>query len=132
MRREERRDESDRARAKELLVGDDATDRLRKEFEEHFERLVHEREIEVKGATKLAEEAHEALSAVAKQQGATASRLVGSVSRHVLPETASFANLAALQASARGCQRASTYIATSSNELVFSCKLTAPTANMAV
>ena len=73
------------------------------------------------------EEAHEALSAVAKQQGATASRLVGSVSRHVLPETASFANLAALQASARGCQRASTYIATSSNELVFSCKLTAPT-----
>ena len=42
------------------------------------------------------EAAHGSLEAVAREQGCTESRLIGRVSRHTLPSTASFANLTAL------------------------------------
>ena len=45
-------------------------------------------------------ERHQALSAVAKEQNCTASNLQRAVSRHTLPETASFANLEAIRAAA--------------------------------
>ena len=75
---------------------------------------------------------HEALTTVARQQGCPRSTLVGSVSRHELPSTASFANLAALhntvkQQSVTVAQRA--YVATSGDALVFSSKMDAARAS---
>ena len=71
---------------------------------------------------------HDVLTSVACQLGCTRSTLVGSVSRHELPATASFANLKALhntvkQQSIKVAQRA--YIATSGGALVFSSKMDA-------
>ena len=73
------------------------------------------------------EAAHGGLEAVAREQGCTESRLIGQVSRHTLPSTASFANLNALYravgsssssisiSSAQPC-----YLSTSGSALVFS------------
>ena len=69
--------------------------------------------------------AHELVCRAASEQGCRDSQLVNGVSRHVLPSTASFANLAALLAAAQQAgkhvaQRA--FVATSGARLVFSCK----------
>lgn len=69
--------------------------------------------------------AHELVCRAASAQGCSDSRLVNGVSRHALPSTASFANLAALLAAAQQAgrhvaQRA--FVATSGARLVFSCK----------
>lgn len=82
----------------------------------------------------LIQSSHEALTTVAQQQGCPRSTLVGSVSRHELPSTASFANLAALHntvkhQSSTVAQRA--YVATSGDALVFSSKIDAVRASAA-
>lgn len=69
--------------------------------------------------------AHELVCRAASEQGCRDSQLINGVSRHVLPSTASFANLAALLAAAQQAgkhvaQRA--FVATSGARLVFSCK----------
>lgn len=69
--------------------------------------------------------AHELVCRAASAQGCSDSQLVNGVSRHALPSTASFANLAALLAAAQQAgkhvsQRA--FVATSGARLVFSCK----------
>ena len=69
--------------------------------------------------------AHDLITRVAHANGCSDSRLVNSVSRHVLPRTSSFANLAALldvaQQTGRHLAQRS-FVATSGNGLVFSCK----------
>lgn len=69
--------------------------------------------------------AHELIRRVASAQGCSDSQLINSVSRHVLPSTASFANLAALLAAAQQAGRhvdQRPFVATSGSRLVFSCK----------
>ena len=69
--------------------------------------------------------AHDLLARVALEQNCSDSQLVNSVSRHVLPSTASFANLAALLAAAQQAGRhveQRPFVATSGRRLVFSCK----------
>ena len=70
------------------------------------------------------ERAHAAIAAAAAKQGATASRLVnGAVSRHSLPSTVSFANLAAMHTAVKEANRQVhqyDFVATSALELVFS------------
>jgi hypothetical protein len=79
------------------------------------------------------EAAHGSLSLVARAQGCTDSRLVGIVSRHTLPSTASFANMSALHQAAKatvgsgGGGAARTYVATSGSALVFSARFEATT-----
>lgn len=69
--------------------------------------------------------AHDLITRVAHANGCSDSRLVNSVSRHVLPRTSSFANLAALldvaQETGRHLAQRS-FVATSGSRLVFSCK----------
>lgn len=74
------------------------------------------------------------LAEAARSAGCTASKLVGSVSRHTLPSTASFANLSAMhsktQAGANAANQASpgtvashrTFLATSGTSLIFSAR----------
>ena len=75
------------------------------------------------------EAAHGSLSLVARAQGCTDSRLVGSVSRHTLPSTASFANMSALHQAAKAAVgsngAARTYVATSGSALIFSARFEA-------
>ena len=79
------------------------------------------------------EAAHQSLEAVAREQGCTESRLIGRVSRHTLPSTASFANLTALYNAAKkavvGSSSSSSnsisnaqpcFLATTGSSLVFS------------
>ena len=70
--------------------------------------------------------AHVAIAASAARQGAIESRLVnGTVSRHKLPQTVSFANLAAMHSTVKDVnQQVHQYdfVATSGSELVFSSK----------
>ena len=80
------------------------------------------------------EAAHAVLAEAARSAGCTASKLVGSVSRHTLPSTASFANLSALhskaQAGAIAANQATpgttlshrTFLATSGTSLIFSAR----------
>jgi hypothetical protein len=67
-------------------------------------------------------ESHEQLSDVAKVQNCTESCLVRAVSRHVLPETASFANLEAIS----GHTEAPCFVGTSAKQLALSAHLEAP------
>ena len=72
--------------------------------------------------------AHRSLCLVASAQGCTDSRLVGSVSRHTLQPTASFANVSALYqatkaAGAAGAPPPRAFVATSGSALVFSARL---------
>ena len=67
-------------------------------------------------------DAHEQLTDVAKAQNCTASSLVRAVSRHVLPETASFANLEAIS----GHTDAPCFVGTSAKQLALSAHLEAP------
>ena len=74
------------------------------------------------------EAAHSSLCLVARAQGCTDSRLVGSVSRHTLQPTASFANVSALYqatkaAAAAGATPPRAFVATSGSALVFSARL---------
>lgn len=62
------------------------------------------------------EEAHDALSKVAKAQNCTASELERCVSRHTLPKTTSFANLEAIHAAATG----TCFVGTSASEMAIS------------
>lgn len=76
------------------------------------------------------EAAHGSLSLLARAQGCTDSRLVGSVSRHTLPSTASFANMSVLHQAAKAAVvgsggAARTYVATSGSALVFSARFEA-------
>lgn len=69
--------------------------------------------------------AHDLITSVASANGCTGSNLINSVSRHVLPRTASFTNLAALfdaaqQTGLHLAQRS--FVATSGESLIFSCK----------
>lgn len=71
--------------------------------------------------------AHRSLCLVASAQGCTDSRLVGSVSRHTLQPTASFANVSALYqatkaAGAAGAAPPRAFVATSGSALVFSAR----------
>lgn len=75
------------------------------------------------------EAAHGSLEAVAREQGCTESRLIGRVSRHTLPSTASFANLTALYNAAKRAVVGSSssissaqpcFLATTGSSLVFS------------
>ena len=61
-------------------------------------------------------DSHDALAEVAKSQNCAASELVNSVSRHVLPETTSFANLEAIHAAAQ----TTCFVGTSAKELAIS------------
>ena len=84
--------------------------------------------------TNPLEVAHVVLAEAARSAGCTASKLVGSVSRHTLPSTASFANLSALhsktQAGAIAANQATpemavshrTFLATSGTSLIFSAR----------
>lgn len=65
---------------------------------------------------KSFKESHDALAEVAKVQNCASSELVHSVSRHVLPETTSFANLEAIHAAAL----VPCFIGTSAKELAIS------------
>lgn len=71
-----------------------------------------------------AADAHAALAAVAAREGCTASRLVGTtVSRHAMPSTISFANLAAMHAAVKDGNKTVPqydFVATSGKTLVFS------------
>ena len=72
--------------------------------------------------------AHASLSAVALGKRCTESKLVGSVSRHTLQPTASFANVSALYqatkaAGAAGAPPPRAFVATSGSALVFSARL---------
>ena len=71
--------------------------------------------------------AHSSLSLVARAQGCTDSRLVGSISRHTLQPTASFANVSALHQAAKaagagGSTAPRAFVATSGSALVFSAR----------
>lgn len=69
-------------------------------------------------------EAHNRISLVAKEQNCTGSSLIRAVSRHVLPETASFENIESI----RGATDAPCFVGTSATQLVVSAHLQAPTA----
>ncbi len=78
--------------------------------------------------------AHALLTEAARAAGCTASKLVGSVSRHTLPSTASFANITALHSKAQAGALAAntkttgatlshrTFLATSGTSLIFSAR----------
>ncbi len=82
------------------------------------------------------ETVHEALSTTARHEGCTSSKLVGTVSRHTLPATASFANITALHSKAHssaspdptkgGACLNRTFLATSGTSLVFSARFDNP------
>lgn len=83
------------------------------------------------------ETVHAALSAAAQHEGCTASKLVGTVSRHTLPCTASFANVTALHSKAHTSATSAdpskgavvlqrTFLATSESSLVFSARFEIP------
>jgi|TARA_B110000114_G_C15096901_1_gene402147 hypothetical protein len=70
---------------------------------------------------------HAALTTVAQNQGCTSSKLVGTVSRHILPPTASFYNVSALHSKAHTSSTSAavlqrTFLATSESSLVFSAR----------
>jgi len=69
-------------------------------------------------------EPHTKLSLVARKQNCTESSLVRTVSRHVLPETASFENIEAI----RSATDAPCFVGTSATQLVISAHLQPPTA----
>ncbi len=69
------------------------------------------------------DEPHKALAAVAKAQNCASSTLAGSVSRHQLPETASFANLEAIREAAAA---APCFVGTAAKALVISAHLQPP------
>ena len=86
------------------------------------------------------ETVHAELSASAQHEGCTASKLVGTVSRHTLPCTASFANVTALHSKAHTSATSAdpskgavvlqrTFLATSESSLVFSARFDNPSAN---
>ena len=69
--------------------------------------------------------AHDLITRVAHANGCSDSRLINSVSRHVLSRTSSFANLAALLSVAQQTGRhlaQRSFVATSGDVLIFSCK----------
>ena len=80
------------------------------------------------------EASHSSLCLVARAQGCTDSRLVGSVSRHTLQPTVSFANVSAMyqaakaEASAAGSTAPRAFLATSGSALVFSTRFQEPAA----
>ena len=77
------------------------------------------------------QQAHVAIAAAAARQGATESRLVNSVSRHIFAATVSFANLGAVHAVVKDMNekiKSLDFVASSGSELVFSSKFNfAPT-----
>lgn len=76
------------------------------------------------------ETAHDALTNTATFLSCSASSLIGSISRHVLPDTISFNQLEALHASAKMVHKtihATDFVATSANDMIFSVKLGAYT-----
>tara|TARA_B110000444_G_scaffold258266_1_gene298728 strand:+ start:997 stop:1809 length:813 start_codon:yes stop_codon:yes gene_type:complete len=82
------------------------------------------------------EAVHAALSTVAKNQGCTSSILVGTVSRHTLPSTASFSNVSALHSKAHASATSivvlqRTLLATSESSLVFSARFENPSTDAA-
>lgn len=87
------------------------------------------------------ETVHAALSAAAQHEGCTTSKLIGTVSRHTLPTTASFSNITALHNKAHAGAASSdpskggvslnrTFLATSGTSLVFTARFENPKAAM--
>lgn len=83
------------------------------------------------------ETVHAALSAAAQHEGCTTSKLIGTVSRHTLPTTASFSNITALHNKAHAGAASSdpskggvslnrTFLATSGTSLVFTARFENP------